>query len=224
MKKNWQVKDMLYIVTLAAISIVLGLIEIPWPFIPPPLAGVPFLKLDFSEIAILVSLILIGADNTFLVIILRTVSRRLIMGMDPAEWVGELLAVTASLVLVSGYKILMKIIKKDEKPILYNKEEIDLSVSLKEVILGMTISTILLMTVLLLVNFAVTTPLYLSLYKMDETSTVMGIINGDSVLFAGIKEYIIFSLLSFLPFNLVKGLLISGIFFGIKPHLKALIF
>ena len=175
---------MLYIVTLAAISIVLGLIEIPWPFIPPPLAGVPFLKLDFSEVAILVSLILIGADNTFLVIILRTVSRRLIMGMDPAEWVGELLAVTASLVLVSGYKILMKIIKKDEKPILYNKEEIDLSVSLKEVILGMTISTILLMTVLLLVNFAVTTPLYLSLYKMDETSTVMGIINGDSVLFA----------------------------------------
>ena len=82
MKKNWQVKDMLYIVTLAAISIVLGLIEIPWPFIPPPLAGVPFLKLDFSEIAILVSLILIGADNTFLVIILRTVSRRLIMGME----------------------------------------------------------------------------------------------------------------------------------------------
>ena len=61
-QNHFQIRHLIYIVTLSAISIVVGLIEIPWGMIIPT-AG--FLKLDFSEVIILVSLVLLGTKNTF---------------------------------------------------------------------------------------------------------------------------------------------------------------
>ena len=221
MNKNWQLKEMLYIVTLATVSIVLGLIEIPWIIIPQA----SFLKLDFSEVAILVSLVLLGVDNTFIVVLIRTVARRLVRGMGPADWLGEGLAIAASMVIIVSYLILLKIMGKKDKSLIKEKgNDLDLSFNLKEMIYGMLITSGLLMIVLFVLNLFLTTPLYLNLTLGDPAWNIKQIINGESMMFANFKEFFNFVAIAFIPFNFVKGVLVTGVFFAVRPHLKAIIF
>ena len=56
-----------------ALSIVIGYLEIPWPLSA-------WLKLDFSEVVILLSLIVLGFRQTAAVIVLRSIIRWLVSG------------------------------------------------------------------------------------------------------------------------------------------------
>ncbi len=218
-KSKFTTKRLIYIVTLAAISIVLGLIEIPWGIFVPQAS---FLKLDFSEVAILIALILVGTSDTFFVILLRAVARRLVIGMGPDQWLGEFLAILASLSLMLGYVILSKILNKKEEPII-NGNDVNLDVSLKEWMIGPVLLTLLLTTILFTVNLFFATPLYYSLFG-DTTWTFAGIMNGESMFFPNPADYINFTVIAYIPFNLIKGALVTCIFFGLKPYLKALKF
>ena len=218
-QNHFQIRHLIYIVTLSAISIVVGLIEIPWGMIIPN-AG--FLKLDFSEVIILVSLVLLGTKNTFFVILLRSIARRLVMGMGPDQWLGEGLAILASLSIILAYWIVLFIFKRTERPLLKH-DDVDLSVSWKEWLIGTTLITISLTVVLFTVNFFLTTPLYFGILG-DNTYTFAGIMAGESLWYPNLSDYISFTIISYIPFNLVKGILVSSIFFMVKPYLKAIKF
>ena len=59
--------------TLAALALIVGYIEIVWPL-------APWLKLDFSEVVILISFVFLGFNYTLAVIVIRSVIRWLISG------------------------------------------------------------------------------------------------------------------------------------------------
>src|SRR5690554_5266772 len=88
---NKELIRIVFAAILAALAILVGYIEIVWPI-------APHLKLDFSEVIVLASLVLIGFKHTIGVIVVRSVVRWLITGRTdvPFPFFGESIAIIAS--------------------------------------------------------------------------------------------------------------------------------
>jgi riboflavin transporter len=221
MSNYLQLKKILYMVSLASISIVLALIEIPW-FLPTgPFAG--FLKLDFSEVAILVSLCILGTKETIGVILIRTLARRLFRGFEFADMIGEMLAMFASFSIVFGYNLAKSILKDKEKPLLYEVSVNHKKIENKEWIIYTGTVALSITIFMFLINFLTATPIYLSLFGV----TTSGAIRFDVFSFVNDSPFTFWSffwanLASYSPFNLVKGILVTVLFLSIKPRLKYL--
>lgn len=216
-----RLKKMLYMVSLASISIVLALIEIPW-FIPTgPFAG--FLKLDFSEVAILVSLLVLGTKETIGVVLIRTVARRLFRGFEIGDVVGELLAMSASFAIIFGYNLAKRILKNKEKPLLYEVSVNGTHLSIKEWVTYTGVVTLSIVTFMFLINFLFATPIYLSLFGVTNSGAirfdVFSFVNDSPFTFS---SFLWANFASYSPFNFVKGILVTIIFLSIKPRLKYL--
>jgi riboflavin transporter FmnP len=216
-----RLKKMLYMVSLASISIVLALIEIPW-FIPTgPFAG--FLKLDFSEVAILVSLYILGTKETIGVILIRTIARRLFRSFEVADMVGELLAMFASFSIIVGYNMAKSLLKDKEKPLLYEVSVNGSKITKKEWVVYTAVISTMIVTVMFLINFLVATPIYLSLFGVTTSRAirfnVISFVNDSPFTFS---SFLWANFASYSPFNLVKGVLVTVIFLTIKPRLKYL--
>ena len=216
-----RLKKMLYMVSLASISIVLALIEIPWLIPTGPFAG--FLKLDFSEVAILVSLLVLGTKETIGVVLIRTVARRLFRGFEIGDVVGEMLAMFASFAIIFGYNLAKRLLNNKEKPLLYEVSVSRANISLKEWVVYTGTVSLSIVTVMFLINFLVATPIYLSVFGV----TTSGAIRFDVFSFVNDSPFTFTSFLwanfaSYSPFNLVKGVLVTIIFLSIKPRLKYL--
>ena len=138
MSNYLRLKKMLYVVSLAAVSIVLGFIEIPWPILTGPFA--PFVKLDLSEIAIL-CLYVLGTKESFLVVLVRTLARRLYKGFAFDDLVGELLAMTASFALITAYHLIKRILGQKDKPLIYEVSVNGNKIKLKEWIVTLLMTT-----------------------------------------------------------------------------------
>ncbi len=231
MSNYLRLKKMLYVVSLAAVSIVLGFIEIPWPILTGPFA--PFVKLDLSEIAILVSLYVLGTKESFLVVLVRTLARRLYKGFAFDDLVGELLAMTASFALITAYHLIKRILGQKDKPLIYEVSVNGNKIKLKEWIVTLLMTTTFLSLFMALINYFIGTPAYLSLYGFSESGafhpTVFTFIN-DAKLFTLFGYSIQFNfsnffwlvVVSYTPFNIVKAALVTILFLLIKPRLKYL--
>jgi riboflavin transporter len=221
MKNYLRLKKMHYIVALAAISIVLALIEIPWFIITGPFAS--FVKLDFSEIAILVALLVLGPKETIGVILLRTVARRLFRGFELGDVVGEMLAMFASFSIVTGYLLVRKVLGQKERPLLYEVSIGGNRLEKKEWIASLVIIPVVLAFVLFLINFLFATPLYLSIFGVSMSAslhfTVFSFVPDSPFT---MTSFLWATFASYTPFNLVKGLLVTAIFLLIKPRMKYL--
>ncbi len=235
MSNYLRLKNMLYIVSLSAIAIVVGFIEIPWPL-------VPWLKLDFSEVVILVSVLILGVKKTFIVILLRSAARFPItlggfFGL-PGALIGEGIAILASVVIVLAYILAKKLLKIDEHPLVY-EVDIDNKSTVKHFFVITIVITTALTIVLFSVNFFITTPMFFSLLGFTESGafhpTVFTFIPDatgfasregglaiDDVFYGNWGGYILFSIIAYVPFNIVKGILVSIVFLLIKPRMKYL--
>ncbi len=218
MSNYLRLKKMLYVVSLAAVSIVLSLIEIPWPM-------ASFLKLDFSEVAILVALLVLGNKETIMVVLIRTIARRLFRGFAPDEIIGEMLAMFASFSIILAYNVSRKVLKINDKPLLYEVSVNGNHVSPKEMIVTSVMITVFLTVILFTINFLVATPLYYTIppYSIsisgDVHFTVFGFI-PDSPFTYG--SFFWTTLVLYTPFNIVKGILVSLVFLLLKPRMKYL--
>jgi riboflavin transporter FmnP len=222
---------MLYVVSLAAVSIVLGFIEIPWPIVTGPFS--PFVKLDFSEIAILIAIYVLGTKEAFLVVLVRTLARRIYKGFEPADLVGELLAMTASFALILGFHIIRKLLGNKEKPIIYEVSVNGTKIKPKEWIISLIINMTLLPVFMIIINYFIGTPLYLSLFGLSESGafhpTIFTFIKdakvysmfGYNVQF-NLTNFFWFVVVSYTPFNMVKAALVTVLFLLIKPRMKYL--
>lgn len=227
-QNHYLIKKMIYLVTLTAISVVLGLFEIP---LAP---GVDWLKLDLSEVIVLITFMILGFKNTFILIILRGITRQFIQGdiLIPTELWGEVIALIASLTLVGSYYLLSRLLGRHDKPLFnaaYSSEPFKFWESIV-IIFGVTI---ILSLVLLLSNIFVTTPVYLSL--LSSYSGVIqlngfhftvfslledpGMMNVFGLNLSSWEAYTTFILVNYGLLNVSKGLLTTLITLPLRERL-----
>lgn len=211
-KVNSEVKRMVLTAIFAALAIVVGYIEIPWF---PPLS---FLKLDFSEVVILTSLITLGFNRTLVVIVLRSGVRWLISSGNtdiPFPFFGELLAITASIVIISSAVLAFKVTRSSQTPLfLTDKKDRKLETipPLKQFI-HMLLVIVIFTTFMTLLNAFITFPAMLSGGKYYLVTQAFSAGFKDPFgWFSSVGSYLRIMGLFVATFNIVKGALTMTVF------------
>lgn len=148
----------------------------------PILPIASFMKVDFSDIPILLGMFLYGPVGGVLIALVRTVLHYLQTSGDMGYPIGDIASFIASIVYSYPiYFIMSKHMKKG-------------TLTMSNTLVANVTGVISLATIMSLANWLIITPLYLA---------VMGFSVGP------IKEFV---LLGVLPFNIIKGLLVSSVF------------
>ena len=234
MRTNYSIKKLIFIASLAAISVVFGIFEIP--------LGLPWLKLDISELAVLVAAIVLGYKNAILLIFVRGIFRQLFQGqiLLPDQLVGEAIAMIASGVILTTYYLTSKLIGTYKKPLLIESVVDPKPISKKE-LFATTLSITLALTVILItLNILFLTPIYLSAFSFTYAGTDQGAYvqltrfhfsiftllddPGMANIFftdlSSLRLYVTFIIVNYVPLNLSKGLITSMLFLPIKSTLE----
>jgi riboflavin transporter len=228
MRTNYSIKKLIFIASLAAISVVFGLIEIP--------LGLPWLKLDVSELAILVAAVVIGYKGAFGLVLVRGIFRQAFQGQlfMPTELVGEAIAMIASTVLLLTYYGLSKAIKTYRKPLILEAVVDPHMVTLKEVIVIVVGLTVSLTVIMITLNIFILTPIYLSAYdalfgffgfsSFHITAFTLlndpGMANIFGVDLSNWNLYVTYIVANYTLLNVAKGLITSMLFLPIKSTLE----
>ncbi len=165
-----------YIAVLAALGVVINFIELPYP-------PVPYLKLDFSEVVVLVAYT-ISIPAAVTVSFLKALILGLVHGID----IGIVSLFIGSLSIVFGYHFGRKIFKATE--------EFDIKKEIK----ALAFATFVFVVTMHIANFTFVTPIYSGL-TMDQMITD-----------AGLTKYTMYIFATYAPFNLMKGALVSTLY------------
>ena len=191
-----KLRTMVQIAMLSAVSAVLMMFEFPIPFLAPP-----FIKMDFSEIPVLVGTFAMGPLAGVVIELLKNILHFVTYGTTTGG-IGELsnFFIGCAFAVPAG--------------IFYRKRK-----TRKNAVLGMATGTLLMVIMGCLSNAFVMFPLY---------SVVMGI-PMDSFIAMGtaihptIDNMVTFVVLCMVPFNLVKGIIISMITLLLYKRLKVVL-
>ncbi|MEX1617191.1 ECF transporter S component [Enterococcus sp. C27] len=182
---NNKVQKMVSIAMLAAIGTVLQFVAFP---IMPAFS---FLKIDFSDIPILLGMFLYGPLAGVITAFVRSLLHLFLTGLAPQNMVGDFASFLAS----SIFTLPIFYFFGKKKNIRTNR------------IVGL-VSGILALTIFMsIANYFVITPVYLQLYGVT-TQQFLG---------TSLASYVAIGIV---PFNLIKGLLVSGVFLVL--HVKLL--
>lgn len=181
---------------LGAIAVVLMLFEIPLPFAPS------FYEIDFSEVPVLIGCFSMGPLAGALIELVKIVLNFLINGTTTAG-VGEI----ANLIIGCSFCVPAGIIYKKNK-------------TRNGAIIGMVSGTVFMTVLGCFVNAYILLPTYAAAFKMPiEGLIAMGTAVNDSI-----DSLLTFVVLAVVPFNLLKGVLVSiivlCIYKKISPILK----
>ena len=181
---------------LGAIALVLMFFEFPIPFIAPP-----FIKMDFSEIPVLVGTFAMGPLAGVLIELLKNLLNLVIHGTTTMG-VGELsnFIIGCAFVVPAG--------------LFYRKKK-----TRANALKGMAAGTLLMAVMGCLTNAFIMFPLY---------STLMGIpmdsfIAMGTAIHPAIDNMVTFVILCMVPFNLLKGIVISFITLLLYERLRVLL-
>lgn len=169
------------------------LIEIPYP-------PAPWLKIEFSDIVILIAFSLYGFKSGLLVAVVKTLCDLLLQGVSGPYAIGQITALVASI----SYILIVKLLKLDVK----NDSKKALVFKFGAVILSVSV-------ILTFANYLFITPIYSGeffWFQMD---------GGSSLGYEG--SYIIAVIITYLPFNLLKGSLILSLFYLIAPRISSIV-
>ncbi|MEB5883714.1 ECF transporter S component [Enterococcus faecalis] len=181
---NNKVQKMVSIAMLAAIGTVLQFVAFP---IMPAFS---FLKIDFSDIPILLGMFLYGPLAGVITAFVRSLLHLFLTGLAPQNMVGDFASFLAS----SIFTLPIFYFFGKKKNIRTNR------------IVGL-VSGILALTIFMsIVNYFVITPIYLQLYGVT-TQQFLG---------TSLASYVAIGIV---PFNLIKGLLVSGVFLVLHAKL-----
>ncbi|EOT42492.1 ECF transporter S component [Enterococcus columbae] len=180
-----KVQQLVGIAVLGAMGLILQYLAFP---IFPALG---FLKIDFSDIPVLIGMFLFGPFAGIATAFIRSFLHLLTTGIaDPANLVGDVASFLASMVF--------------SLPIYYFFKE---KLNRKNQLLGIGLGILSLTIFMSVANYLVITPLYLKFYGL----------NADQLLGMTLAKYIAIGII---PFNLIKGVLVSGVF--VVLHAKLL--
>ena len=181
---NNKVQKMVSIAMLAAIGTVLQFVAFP---IMPAFS---FLKIDFSDIPILLGMFLYGPLSGVITAFVRSLLHLFLTGLAPQNMVGDFASFLAS----SIFTLPIFYFFGKKKNIRTNR------------IVGL-VSGILALTIFMsIANYFVITPVYLQLYGVT-TQQFLG---------TSLASYVAIGIV---PFNLIKGLLVSGVFLVLHAKL-----
>ena len=181
MKKRVEVRELTIIGMLGAIATVLMLFEIPLPFAPP------FYEIDFSEVPVLVGCFALGPVAGVLIEFVKILLNLILNGTATAG-VGELanFCIGCSFCIPAG--------------IIYQKKK-----TKKGAMVGL-ISGTLIMTVLgCFINAYIMLPTYATAFKIP----IEGLIEMGTQVNASITDLFTFVMFAVVPFNLLKGVVVS---------------
>lgn len=191
-----KLRTMVQIAMLSAVSTVLMMFEFPIPFLAPP-----FIKMDFSEIPVLVGTFAMGPLAGVVIELLKNILHFVTYGTTTGG-IGELsnFFIGCAFTVPAG--------------IFYRKRK-----TRKNAVLGMATGTLLMVIMGCLSNAFVMFPLY---------SVVMGIpmdsfIAMGTAIHPAIDNMVTFVVLCMVPFNLVKGIIISMITLLLYKRLKVVL-
>lgn len=189
---------MIKIALLSVIAAILMELGIKLPALFPS-----FLEIDFSEVPAIVAVLTMNPLTGIIVIILKNILKLLLFGTS-TMYVGEL----ANMLISIGYILpLILIVKKTKE--------------FKHIIIGICLGTLGLTLAGCVVNYFITLPFYAKAMVPMEVIIGMG-----SAINPAIVDKMTLILYAFIPFNLLKGVLVSlvSVLFvkAIFPMLKLL--
>ena len=191
-----KLRTMVQIAMLSAVSAVLMMFEFPIPFLAPP-----FIKMDFSEIPVLVGTFAMGPLAGVVIELLKNILHFVTYGTTTGGiWELSNCFIGCAFAVPAG--------------IFYRKRK-----TRKNAVLGMATGTLLMVIMGCLSNAFVMFPLY---------SVVMGIpmdsfIAMGTAIHPAIDNMVTFVVLCMVPFNLVKGIIISMITLLLYKRLKVVL-
>ena len=195
-KKKLTTKMITQIGMLGAIATVLMLFEIPLPFAPS------FYEIDFSEVPVLIGAFTMGPLAGALIELVKIILNFLINGTMTAG-VGEI----ANFIIGCSFCVPAGIIYKKNK-------------TRNGAILGMIFGTVFMTVLGCFVNAYILLPTYAAAFKMPTD----GLIALGTAVNESINSLLTFVMLAVVPFNLLKGILVSiivlCIYKKISPILK----
>lgn len=178
---------------LSALGAVLMLIQIPYPF-------VPFLKFDLSDVVVLVIFSMYGWKEALTVGILKALVNLLIMGPAGYYGIGQIVAIIASMSYVLGMFLTVNKLKMNKY-------------------VGASITVILVTMIMVICNYLFVTPIYVGgLTYLDVRDWLTPQSFNENITLEG--GYLFTILLIYIPFNLIKGVLITGVFIPVNEILK----
>jgi riboflavin transporter FmnP len=232
MENRMKLKKMLYTVSLASVATVLGIFEIPM--------FLPFLKIDLSEVVVLVALIVIGYKGAFSIVLIRSFFRPIILGnMLLSTYMGELIAIIASLVLITTYILVNKLLKVSTKPLIYEIGIDKPKVTMKEYFATMGAMILALTLFMAIFNFFIGVPLYGSIFLFEfvgntqihfhifsfvKDPMMLGVVQQIGFKYESLtlSNMVLFILIGFSPLNISKAITTALIVLLIKPRLQYL--
>jgi riboflavin transporter FmnP len=183
--KNTRVQKMVAVALFAAIGLVLQYIAFP---IMPAFS---FLKIDFSDIPVLISMFLFGPLAGIVTAFLRSVLHLMTTGFSPDNLVGDTASFLASMIYTLP---IFYFFRSQKHSVGHNK------------FWGVISGTLAMTAFMSVANYFVITPLYLMFFGL----------NAQQMLGMPLANYI---LIGILPFNLIKGFLVSAAFLVLHAKL-----
>lgn len=189
------IRTMVQIGMLGAVSVVLMMFEFPLWFAPG------FYKIDLSEVPVLIGTFAMGPVAGVMIELIKVILHLLLKGTTTAG-VGDAsnFLIGCSLILPAG--IIYKRIK-----------------SRKGALIGMAAGTLILITIGSFLNAFVLLPVYAKAFGLPmETLVGMG-----SAVNPAITNVTTFVLLAVAPFNLLKGVVVSVITYGLYKYVSPIL-
>lgn len=181
--KRGYVKELTKISVLAAVAAVLMLIEFPLFFAPE------FYKLDLSEVAVLIGGFALGPVPAMMIELIKVILNLALNGTVTGG-VGE----TANFIIGCSFVLPASII--------YYKNK-----TMKSAIVGMVAGILMMAIVGSLANYFVLLPVYAKVFGMPiQVFIDMGNALNPSIV--DLKSFVLFAVV---PFNIVKGIIVSAV-------------
>ena len=190
---NGRTKYITKVALLSAIAFILLFLETNIPFMPT------FLKIDLSEIPAIIGTVTLGPVAGVIIEFIKNV---LHAPMTQTQFIGEI----ANFVLGSIYVLSIWAIYRG------NKDKFDA----KKLIKALAFGTLILALSAAIINYLVLLPLYAYVLGF-KTSAVVA---GAKLVNPMIKNVMSLIVVGIIPFNIIKGIIIGALSFGIFSRVK----
>lgn len=192
---------------LAALGMILGLLEIPYPF-------APWLNLDLSEIVVIMAISMLGFKSALFVCVCKFLVSILFKGPVGPIAIGQITALIASLTICCVYYFLSQNLKLKQEWLTY--------------VVNMFITMLIFAIVLFVLNYLFVTPTYLmqkpTWYSDLPFALDINSFNqqyGTNISIPGFLSFLspygqaIFII--YFPFNFIKGVISAIVYYIVRP-------
>lgn len=177
-----RIQRLVGIACLAALAFILMLFE--FPIIP----FASYLKIDFSDVPVLIGGYIYGPFSGVMIALLKCLIHAMVHGFSVGELIGVFSDFVSSLALLLPFSLVWRRPQWSFK---------------KQLLVGIITATAVLTIIMSLLNLWVLTPLYMAVWNWKSTLPVAELVA-----------------VGVLPFNIIKGLLVTAVFSLIAIRIK----